>query len=759
VTPAHGVGSAHDEEAVGAVYDHGLAKRLVRYLRPYLKEIVLSVALLLAISLLEVAGPYLTKVAIDNYVKPIHGVGMIPAVAIQGLITLSMLYVLVLVVAFGLRYWQTYTMSMVGQRAMQDLRLEIFRHVETLTPSYFDTRPVGRILTRVTQDVSVLNELFAQGVVAVIGDIFLLAGIVGAMLWLSWKLALVTFTTVPLLVIATAIFRAKVRVSYRKVRTRLARINAYLQEHLQGVEVVKLFNVEAKEFRGFDRANKDHLLAHFQNLFYYAVFFPTVEFIGAIALALILWYGGLGILEGTVTFGVVVAFLQYSERFYQPIRDLSDKYNVFQAAMVSSERIFDLLDTKPAVPEPAGTVATAERAGASGRLRGGVEFDHVWFAYKDEDFVLRDISFKIAPGEKVALVGATGAGKSSIANLVTRFYEFQRGTIKIDGRDIREIEGRVLRRQIGLVLQDVFLFGGTVRDNLRFGARERPADEAERALQEVGGGRMLGRLPNGLEEEVGERGVYFSMGERQLLAFARALHYDPSILILDEATSSVDVETERVIQAALRRLLEGRTSLVIAHRLSTILDADRILVMHRGELREQGTHEELLARGGIYARLYELQYRWQRAPAAAADAGALPAESPRFTGPRPPNERRLRGRARPGGEGGARSRRPPQREFRETPRGPVQGAHRSRHRDGPPLRGADLGPHGRRVPRRRVPGRRARPRCFHVRSGLDHRSPGRHRELRARIPCVLRLHRAAGRGGAGRGGRLQSALG
>jgi ATP-binding cassette subfamily B protein len=626
VSPAHGVGSAHDEEAVGAVYDHGLAKRLVRYLRPYLREIVLSVALLLAISLLEVAGPYLTKVAIDNYVKPIHGVGLIPAVAIHGLITLSMLYVLVLAVAFGLRYWQTYTMSMVGQRAMQDLRLEIFRHVETLTPSYFDTRPVGRILTRVTQDVSVLNELFAQGVVAVIGDIFLLAGIVGAMLWLNWKLALVTFTTVPLLVIATAIFRAKVRVSYRKVRTRLARINAYLQEHLQGVEVVKLFNVEAKEFRGFDRANKDHLLAHFQNLFYYAVFFPTVEFIGAIALALILWYGGLGILQGTVTFGVVVAFLQYSERFYQPIRDLSDKYNVFQAAMVSSERIFDLLDTKPAVPEPAGTDAVAERAEASGlgRLSGGVEFDHVWFAYKDEDFVLRDISFKIAPGEKVALVGATGAGKSSIANLVTRFYEFQRGTIRIDGRDIREIEGRVLRRQIGLVLQDVFLFGGTVRDNLRFGARERPAEEAEKALHEVGGGRMLGRLPNGLEEEVGERGVYFSMGERQLLAFARALHYDPSILILDEATSSVDVETERVIQAALRRLLEGRTSLVIAHRLSTILDADRILVMHRGELREQGTHEELLKRGGIYARLYELQYQGQRG-GATAEGGAYPA--------------------------------------------------------------------------------------------------------------------------------------
>jgi ATP-binding cassette subfamily B protein len=384
------------------------------------------------------------------------------------------------------------------------------------------------------------------------------------------------------------------------------------------VEVVKLFNVEAKEFRGFDRANKDHLLAHFQNLFYYAVFFPSVEFIGAIALALILWYGGMGILGGTVTFGVVVAFLQYSERFYQPIRDLSDKYNVFQAAMVSSERIFDLLDTKPLVVEPA-------KPEAIGRLRGAVEFDHVWFAYKDEDFILRDISFRVAPGEKVALVGATGAGKSSIANLLTRFYEFQKGTIRIDGHDIRAIDGRVLRRQIGLVLQDVFLFSGSVRENLRFGARERAPEDADRALVEVGGGRMLDRLPQGLEEEVGERGVYFSMGERQLLAFARALHYDPSILILDEATSSVDVETERVIQAALSRLLEGRTSIVIAHRLSTILDADRILVIHRGELREQGTHEELLAKGGIYARLYELQYQGQRAAGAPTNGdGAEP---------------------------------------------------------------------------------------------------------------------------------------
>ena len=604
----------HDEEKVGAVYDHGLAKRLIRYLKPYRKEIFISVVLLAAISLLEVAGPYITKVAIDKYVRPLHGIGPVPAVAIRGLIVLSLAYVGILIVAFALRYWQTYTMSMVGQRAMQDLRLEIFKHVETLTPTYFDTRPVGRILTRVTQDVSALSELFAQGVVAVIGDIFLLAGIIGAMLWMNWKLALVVFTTIPLLVLATAIFRAKVRVSYRRVRTRLARINAYTQEHLQGMEVVKLFNVEAKEFRGFDRANKDHLTAHLQNLFYYAVFFPTVEFIGAIALALIVWYGGLGILGGTVTFGVVVAFLQYSERFYQPVRDLSEKYNVFQSAMVASERIFDLLDTKPAVPEP-------ERPAPVGRLRGGVEFDRVWFAYKDNDFVLRDISFRIAPGEKVALVGATGAGKSSIANLLTRFYEFQRGSIRLDGRDIREIEGRALRRQIGLVLQDVFLFAGSVRENLRFGARERDPAEAERALGEIGGGRMLGRLPRGLEEEVGERGVYFSMGERQLLAFARALHYDPSLLILDEATSSVDVETERVIQSALRRLLEGRTSLVIAHRLSTILDADRILVMHKGELREQGTHAELLARGGIYARLYELQYSKQGDGAAEGTPG------------------------------------------------------------------------------------------------------------------------------------------
>jgi ATP-binding cassette, subfamily B, multidrug efflux pump len=435
----------------------------------------------------------------------------------------------------------------------------------------------------------------------VIGDIFMLAAIVAAMFWMNWKLALVTMTTVVLLVIATAIFRAKVRVSYRKVRTRLARLNAFLQEHLQGLDVLKFFNVERKQTRKFDEANRSHYDAHVQNLFYYAVFFPVVEIIGAIALALILWYGGSGILAGTVTFGVVVAFIQYSDRFYQPVRDLSEKYNVFQAAMVASERIFELLDTPPAVVEPEG-------AAPVGRLHGDVEFDHVWFAYKDEEFVLRDVSFRIAPGEKVAIVGATGAGKSSIANLLTRFYEFQRGSIRVDGRDIRSVEGKDLRRQIGLVLQDVFLFSGTVRENIAFGARDRADGQVDQALMEVGGARLHARLPRGLEEEVGERGAYFSMGERQILAFARALHYDPSILILDEATSSVDVETERVVQAALKRLLEGRTSLVIAHRLSTILDADRILVLHKGELREQGTHAELLAKGGIYARLYELQY-------------------------------------------------------------------------------------------------------------------------------------------------------
>ena len=620
----------HEEEIGGPVYDQRLASRLLRYLRPYWREVVLAVSLLGAISLLEVAGPFLTKIAIDRYVKPVSGAAPLQGDALRGLLLIAGAYVLVLSVSFVLRYVQTYTMSMVGQRAMQDLRLSIFRHLETLTPSYFDTRPVGRILTRVTQDVSVLNELFAQGVVAVIGDLFMLGGIVAAMLLMSWRLALVTLTTVPLLVVATAIFRAKVRISYRRVRTRLARLNAFLQEHLGGLDVLKLFNVEGKETGRFDEANRSHYEAHLQNMFYYAVFFPAVELIGAIALALILWYGGSGVLRGMVTFGVVAAFIQYADRFYQPVRDLSEKYNVFQAAMVASERIFELLDTEPAVPEPvrgpepALVVAPAYLGNGSGngddpggrdgatrretRLLGEVEFDHVWFAYQGEEWVLRDVSFRIAPGEKVALVGATGAGKTSISSLLTRFYEFQRGTIRIDGRDIRSYHGRVLRREVGLVLQDVFLFSGSVADNIRFGARERDPEDAARALAEVGGGRLAARLPDGLSEEVGERGGYFSMGERQILAFARALHYDPSILILDESTSSVDVETERVIQSALRRLLQGRTSLVIAHRLSTILDSDRILVMHKGELREQGTHAELLAKGGIYARLHELQY-------------------------------------------------------------------------------------------------------------------------------------------------------
>jgi ATP-binding cassette subfamily B protein len=605
--------SAADEiDSHGAIYDRRLAGRLLRFLAPYRKEVVLSVVLLAAIALLEVAGPYLTKVAIDTYVKPASGAGAIPAAASRGLLLLAGAYVGVLAASFALRYVQSYMMSMVGQRAMRDLRLRIFQHLTSLTPSYYDTRPVGQILTRVTQDVSVLNELFSQGVVAVLGDLFILFGIVAAMLWLDWRLALVTLTTVPLLAIATAIFRAKVRVSYRRVRSRLARINGFLQEHLQGLDILKLFNAEDKETRKFDHANEQHYIAHGQNIFYYAVFYPAVEIIGALAIALIVWYGGGGILAGTVTFGVVVAFIQYAERFYQPVRDLSEKYNMIMSAMVASERIFDLLDTPPAIPAPAAPRAI-------GRLRGRVEFDRVWFAYQGEDWVLRDVSFQVAPGEKVAIVGATGAGKTTIANLLSRFYEFQRGAIRADGIDIREIEGRALRRQIGLVLQDVFLFSGSVRGNIAFGDRARGGDAVDRALAEVGGSRMAARLPRGLDEEVGERGAYLSMGERQILAFARALHYDPSILILDEATSSVDVETERAIQAALHRLLEGRTSLVIAHRLSTILDADRILVMHKGELREQGTHAELLARGGIYARLYELQYSRQLVAEPAAE--------------------------------------------------------------------------------------------------------------------------------------------
>jgi len=598
--------SAADEiDARGAIYDGRLAGRLLRFLAPYRREVVLSVILLAAISLLEAAGPWLTKVAIDTYVRPASGEGALPHNASRGLLVLAGAYVSVLAAAFALRYVQSYMMSMVGQRAMRDLRLDIFRHLQTLNPSYYDTRPVGQILTRVTQDVAVLNELFAQGVVAVLGDLFLLFGIVGAMLWLDWRLALVTLTTVPLLVIATAIFRAKVRVSYRRVRTRLARMNGFLQEHLQGLDALKQFNAEDRETGKFDQANQDHYLAHVQNIFYYAVFFPVVEIIGALSIALILWYGGGGILAGTVTFGVVVAFIQYAERFYQPVRDLSEKYNMIMSAMVASERIFELLDTKPAVPSPPAALPLD-------RLRGDVEFEHVWFAYQGEDWVLRDVSFRVAPGEKVAIVGATGAGKTTIANLLCRFYDFQKGAIRADGMDLRGVDGKALRRRIGLVLQDVFLFSGSVRENVAFGDRDRGGDAVERALADVGGSRLAARLPRGLDEEVGERGAWLSMGERQILAFARALHYDPDILILDEATSSVDVETEREIQAALHRLLEGRTSLVIAHRLSTILDADRILVLHHGELREQGTHAELMAKRGIYSRLYELQYSRQR---------------------------------------------------------------------------------------------------------------------------------------------------
>ncbi len=501
---------------------------------------------------------------------------------------------------------------------MYDLRRQLFGHLQRLSLRFFDRNPVGRLLTRITQDIEVLNELFSAGVVTIFGDVFTLTLIVVAMLAMDWKLALVTFSVIPAVAAVAAVFRAKARDAYREIRLRLARLNAFLAERITGMSVVQLFSREDRELDRFRRLDRDYLKAYLRSIRYYALFFPAIEVLGATALALILWYGGLSILEGTTTVGVVAAFLQYARRFYRPIQDLTEKYNVLQSAMASSERVFRLLDTQPDVHEPVRPVRLPRP------VRGTIEFRDVWFAYnragassRDVEplWVLRGVSFRVEPGERVALVGHTGAGKTTVINLLMRFYDVQRGSIALDGHDIRTIHTSDLRSQLGLVLQDVYLFSGTVRENIRLGREDISDARIEEAARRVGLDAFVRRWASGYELQVGERGVNLSVGERQLLSFARALVLDPRVLVLDEATSSVDSEVEAWIQAAVDELLRGRTSLVIAHRLSTVQNADRILVVHRGEIREEGSHSELLARGGLYAKLYELQFA--RRPAAA----------------------------------------------------------------------------------------------------------------------------------------------
>jgi len=594
-----------DEDVVQKKMDWELFRRLLGYLRPYRGKVALSVFLLIVLSGLALLGPYITKVAIDRAIAPPSGkVAMDERV--RTLAIMGVLYLIVLAFEFSIRYAQVWITQRIGQHVMYDLRMEIFSHLQKMDQRYFSKNPVGRLITRVTSDVEVLNEMFTSGVVQIFGDIFLLGGIVTAMLILNVKLALTVFSVLPVLFIASALFRSRVRAAFRDVRTKLAHMNAYLQESLTGMKVIQLFGAERRSFARFDRLNEDHRDAHIRTIFYFAVFFPVVNVIGAVTVALIVWRGGGSVLGGAaaggLTFGALAAFLQYTNQFFQPIRDLSEKYNILQAAMASSERIFGLLDREPAIAAPPAPRDT-------GPLSGSIRFENVSFAYDEGEWVLRNIDLEIKKGERVAFVGATGAGKSTLVTLLGRFYDVTEGAIRIDGVDLREMDPRLLRRRIGTVLQDVFLFSGTIDGNIRLGDGRIGEERMVAAAKAANAHRFIGRLEQGYEHEIHERGAGLSAGEKQLLAFARALAADPEIFVLDEATSNIDGETEALIQEALERILAERTSFVIAHRLSTIQNVDRIVVLHHGRIREQGTHEELIARDGIYKKLYDLEYR------------------------------------------------------------------------------------------------------------------------------------------------------
>ncbi len=596
-------GTHHEEEALGKAYDARLMRRLLGYLRSYRPPVAAALVMLLAGAALETVGPLLVQIAIDD---------AIPGQDLNLLALLAGAYVAANVLGFVLQYADALLTTWLGQSVMYDLRTEIFSKLQRADLRYYDRNPVGRLMTRITNDVETLNELFSSGVVTVFGDLFTLVFIVLVMMRLDWRLALITLAVLPFVVLVAFVFRARIREAYRDIRLRLARINAYLQERITGMRIVQLFNRESADAARHEEINRDYLEAHLRSITYYALFFPVIEVFTAVALALLIWYGGGEVLQGTVTIGVLAAFLQYARRFFRPIQDLSEKYNLLQAAMASSERVFRMLDRREEIRDPEAAVELPAET------RGEIEFENVWFAYGERedgqpDWVIKGLSFRAAPGEKVAIVGHTGAGKTTIINLLMRFYDVQKGEIRLDGVPIRRVRMDDLRTRIGLVLQDVFLFSVDVRYNIRLGAaigEERLVEAARR----VGADRLIRRLPKGYDQPLGERGTSLSVGERQLVSFARALAFDPPILVLDEATSSVDSEIEAQIEAATDELLKERTSLVIAHRLSTVQGADRILVLHHGELREQGSHRELLARGGLYARLHELQFA--RAPAA-----------------------------------------------------------------------------------------------------------------------------------------------
>ena len=610
----------HDEEGLGKAYDSRLMRRLLGYLAPYRTTVIVASAAMILHSLFQVVGPFLTKVAVDRYLvvtdrQPTFLDPLLSADPLLGLAQITGLYVVMLMGLFVLEYGQTYYMQMVGQRSMYDLRMEMFRHLHRLPIQFFDRNPVGRLLTRVTSDVDVLNEMFTSGVVAIFGDFFSLLFILAVMLQLNAKLALVTFAVLPLIALATALFRRRVRDCYRRIRTAIARINAHLQEHVTGMSVVQLFNREDKSFAEFDAVNRAHQKAFLDSVYAHSLFYPTIEVLSSAAIASILWYGGHRVFEGTLTIGILVAFIQYAQRFFRPIQDLSEKYNILQGAMASSERIFKLLDTPVTIESPQGASAPERAASASGRI----EFRNVWFAYNEEDWVLQDIDLTIEPGETIALVGHTGAGKTTLGSLPLRFYDVQRGQVLVGGVDVRQWDLHALRKLFGVVLQDPFLFAGTIESNIRLGTETVTTEDVEEAIEELRVGDFIRSLPGGYQEEVRERGATLSVGQKQLISFARALAHNPQILILDEATSSVDTETEFRVREALSRMVSGRTSIIVAHRLSTIQQADRIVVLHKGRIREVGSHQELLAQRGIYWKLYKLQYKDQEVGVGGSD--------------------------------------------------------------------------------------------------------------------------------------------
>ncbi len=632
---------AQEEEVLGKAYDSRLMKRLLQYLRPYKWQTTVALASILLKVGADVLGPYLTKVVIDRYLAPVPGghTFMDPFLSVKpltGIAEVAAIGVGLLILSFLLDYLQIYYMQWAGQMVMFDLRRQIFRHLQRMHIGFYDKNPVGRLVTRTTSDVDALNEMFTSGVVSIFEDVFVLAGIVWFMLRMDRNLALITFAVLPLIGFATKIFRDKVRDSYRRIRTAIARINSYMQEHVSGMVVLQLFNREKRSFDQFSEVNALHMDAFKDAIMAHAVYYPIVEILSATAIACVIWYGGNDVIRGATTIGVLAAFIQYAQRFFRPIQDFSEKYNILQSAMAASERVFKLLDTPAEITSPAITKMPTGP--------GRIEFDHVWFAYRtvpadspgkdkevgpkagagahsthadalgEPDWILRDVSFTIEPGETVAIVGHTGAGKTTIISLLMRFYDVQKGAVRIDGVDVKEMDLAALRRRYGVVLQDPFLFTGTVASNIRLGTSGITDADIEKAAEDVNLAEFIRALPQGFNEEVRERGSTLSTGQKQLISFARALAHDPKILILDEATSSVDTETELRVRDALNRMVEGRTSVVIAHRLSTIQRADKIIVMHKGHVREIGTHQQLLAQRGIYYKLYQLQYKDQEIP-------------------------------------------------------------------------------------------------------------------------------------------------